>query len=135
MLNNIEFENMVKSNHKEGTQYTIDELIKNSYQIYCNEIIDKNAEIDKLNKEIEELKLATVNATCRKRATVKKGVKLTEKQILFIKEFTQKYKLSREQMLIIFNEQYPKRKEPLTMSQLRKIMTDNEIKKPKKCDR
>lgn len=96
---------------------------------WFGEFKKQEEEIKKLKEELEKEKLKNNKKQKRK---IKKGVQLTKNQINIIRELTEKHMASKETILSLFNSEYPNRKEPLTISQLRKIMKDNNIVKPKK---
>lgn len=114
-------ESYIKVNNDEISYDKAFEIFTEPYKI----------KIEELRQELEILKNANKKVKSKK---VRQGVKLTDKQIEYIKELSCEYRQTREQVVKFFNKRYPTRKKPLTISQLRKIMEDNNIVKPKRIN-
>ena len=120
-----------------------DTINKASYCLYCdkenyfNEYQleqEKNKKIENALKEVEH-KLRHLEEKFQNekiRNLGRKKIILTDKQKEFIKDLTLNAKAPRETIVYLFNQKYTKREKPLTVHQLRAIMSDMELKKPKK---
>ena len=133
---NEKIENFKTQEEISTNQISWDTIHKTSYLLYCNKqnyFNEYQLEQEK-NKKLE-IELKEIQEKLQNEKTKKIGRKkiiLTDKQKEFIKDLTLNAKAPRETIVYLFNQKYIKREKPLTVHQLRTIMSDMELKKPNK---
>ena len=140
---NKKIENFKTQEGISTNQISWDTIYKTSYSLYCNKQNyfneyqleqEKNKKLEIVSKEIQD-KLNILEEKLQNEKTKNLGRKkiiLTDKQKEFIKDLTLNAKAPRETIVYLFNQKYTKREKPLTVHQLRTIMDDMDLKKPKK---